>query len=180
MKKAASIFLRADMKPQDVMNISFWLENRDVTRYLNEDASPEALRLLAETTPAPLLTCRFNRAGNFFLVCGDEEDSIGFVRLCERGGPDCCEVVVAIGDERLWGNGYGTDAMRAAQAQAFFARRARKMIAKIYHGNVRSERMVRCCGFREEERLEKLSRYSITLDEYIAALERQRERKILA
>jgi RimJ/RimL family protein N-acetyltransferase len=180
MKKAASIFLRADMNPQDVVNISFWLENRDVTRYLNETASPEALRRLAETTPAPLLTCRFNQYGKFFLVCGDR-DPIGFVKLREQGGASgCCEVVVAIGDERLWGNGYGTDAMRAAQTHAFFERRVKKMIAKIYHGNVRSERMVRCCGFREEERLEKLSRYSITFDEYVAALEREREQKILA
>ena len=174
MKKAASIFLRADMRPTDVKNISRWLESRSVTRYLNEDDNaPEALRRMLDTTPAPLLTCRFNQYGKFFLVCEDEEDSMGFIKLREHFDSGCFEIVVVIGDERLWGNGYGTDAVRAAQYRAFFDWRAKKMIAKIYHGNIRSERMVRCCGFREEQRGESLTLYSMTMDEYLRALTRE-------
>ena len=37
MKKAASIFLRADMNLQDVRLLIHWMENPAVTRYLNED-----------------------------------------------------------------------------------------------------------------------------------------------
>ena len=174
MKKAASIFLRADMRPTDVENISRWLESRSVTRYLNEDGNaPEALRRLLDTTPAPLLTCRLNQFGKIFLVCQDGDDSMGFIKL--RGHSDCFEIVVAIGEERLWGNGYGTDAVRAAQYRAFFDWRAKKIIAKIHHGNIRSERMVRCCGFREEQRGESLSLYSITMDEYLRALTREKD-----
>lgn len=175
MKKAASIFLRADMGQADLYRLSDWMENREVTRFLNEDVnSPRELRRLAETTPEPMLACRFNQRGRFFLVCDGEEDSIGFVRLSRQETPDCYEVVFAIGEAALWGNGYGTQALRAAQARAFFDWRAQKLTAKIYHGNLRSELTVKSCGFREEQRLEKLSRYSITMDEYLDFLEQKR------
>ncbi len=175
MKKAASIFLRANMGQADIYRLSDWMENREITRFLNEDAdSPRALRRLVETTPEPMLAYRFNQRGRFFLVCDDEEDSIGFVRLSRQETPDCYEIVFAIGEEELWGTGYGTQAVRAAQYRAFFDFRARKLIAKIYHGNLRSKLTVQSCGFREEERLEKLSRYSITMDEYLDFLEQKR------
>ena len=58
-------------------------------------------------------------------------------------------------------------AVRAAQAQAIFDWRASKLVAKIYHENFRSVQTVRRCGFREERRLENLSLYSITMQEYL-------------
>jgi RimJ/RimL family protein N-acetyltransferase len=171
MKKAASIFLRADMEPADVRALSGWLQNQTVTRYLNEDAgASDALLDLLETTPAPLLTCRFNRTGRFFLVCDGEDDAIGFVKLQKQADPGCYEVVFAIGDERIWGNGYGTQALRAALAQVFLEWRGRKVTAKIYRGNTRSERTVRGCGFREEARLENLSRFTLTQADYLEGL----------
>ena len=39
MKKASSIFLRADMEPADVKNLAGWMANRAVTLYLNEEQS---------------------------------------------------------------------------------------------------------------------------------------------
>ena len=53
MKKAASIFLRADMNLQDVRLLIHWMENPAVTRYLNE--APDivsGLRQLADMVPA--------------------------------------------------------------------------------------------------------------------------------
>ena len=173
MKKAASIFLRAEVEPRDVLRLSDWMQNRRVTRYLNEDAcaSQQLIRLL-ETTPTPMLACRFNQRGRFFLICNERQDSIGFARLKEEPGSGCCEIVFAIGEERLWGNGYGTQAVRAVQSHAFLERRARKLTANIYHGNARSVKTICRCGFHEEERLQKLSRYSITMDEYLNFLKR--------
>ena len=65
---------------------------------------------------------------------------------------------------RLWA------ALRAALAQVFLEWRGRKVTAKIYHGNTRSERTVRGCGFQEEERLEKLSRFTLTQSDYLELL----------
>ena len=175
MKKAASIFLRAQLEPVDVRRLSGWMRNRHVTQYLNEDAhASDKLEQLLETTPPPMLTCRFNQQGRFFLICDEREDSIGFIRLREQPGPGCCEIVFAIGEESLWGNGYGVQAVRAAQYYAFLERRAQKLTANIYHGNLRSVKTVCRCGFREEERLEKLSRYSITMNEYLNFLNKKR------
>jgi len=38
MKKAASVFLRADITLRDVDRMIRWMENPNVTRFLNEDA----------------------------------------------------------------------------------------------------------------------------------------------
>ena len=47
MDKAASVFLRSDIHPEDVSHLIRWLRNRNVTRYLNEDASaPQQLEQL--------------------------------------------------------------------------------------------------------------------------------------
>ena len=101
MKKAASIFLRADMNLQDVRLLIHWMENPAVTRYLNEDPDiVSGLRQLADMVPKPMLTCHFNRIGRFFMACTREGESVGFVKLREQGG-GTHEIVYAIGDEQL-------------------------------------------------------------------------------
>ena len=175
MKKAASIFLRADMGPADVWDLANWKEDREVTRYLNEErGTAERLRKLAASVPAPMLTYHFNQRGQFFMACGGDEGAVGFVKLKEMEDSRCYEIVFAIGDQTLWGNGYGSQAVQAAESRAFLDWRARKLTAKIYHGNARSVRTVLRCGFREERRLENLSCYSITQEEYLDFLEKKR------
>jgi len=168
MDKAASVFLRTDLQPADVRHIAGWLQDRQVTRYLNEgrNTAGELDRLLRETPP-PLLTCRFNRDGRFLLVCRDTAGSIGFVKLREDGTPGCYELVFAIGESSLWGNGYGTQAVRAAENHIFLERRARLLTARIYHGNQRSVNTVLRCGFRLVQEYERLSCYCITMEEYL-------------
>lgn len=45
MKKAASIFLRAEIEMNDIELLIRWMKNTNVTRYLNEDPNAEYLRL---------------------------------------------------------------------------------------------------------------------------------------
>ena len=68
MKKAASIFLRADIVQEDIRRLTLWLQNQRVTRFLNEDARvvDELNRLLADV-PAPMLRYHMNQQGRFFL-----------------------------------------------------------------------------------------------------------------
>lgn len=167
MKKAASIFLRADMNLQDVRLLIHWMENPAVTQYLNEDpAVVFQLRQMADTVPEPMLTYHFNRKGRFFMVCTQEGETVGFVKLREQE-TGTHEVVYAIGDENLWGRGYGTGAVRSALAAAFLERRARKVVARIYPENRRSVRSVSRCGFRCAERGMRLHRYEITIEDYL-------------
>ena len=45
MKKAASIFLRAEIEMNDIELLIRWMKNPNVTRYLNENPNAEYLRL---------------------------------------------------------------------------------------------------------------------------------------
>lgn len=173
MEKAASIFLRADIEPQDVRSLWAWMQNEQVTRYLNEGQGVAGeLRELLRSVPPMLLRCRFNQRGRFFMV-DRREDPVGFVKL-QPQAPGCYEIVFAIGEETLWGEGLGSAAVRAAESWAFLEWRARKLTARIYHGNQRSRRVVEKCGFRREQALECLDDYAITFDDY---LRRQTERR---
>ena len=116
--------------------------------------------------PEPMLTYHFNRAGRFFMACTQEGETVGFVKLREQGN-GVHEMVYAIGDEMLWGRGYGTDAVRSALAAAFLEHRARKVIARIYPENRRSVRSVSRCGFRCAEEGTRLHRYEITMADYL-------------
>ena len=64
MKKAASVFLRAQITAQDVDLLIQWLENPQVTRYLNEEScAADELRSLLRSVPKPLYGMRLSREG---------------------------------------------------------------------------------------------------------------------
>ncbi len=167
MEGAASIFLRADIRREDGQNMIQWVENHNVTRYLNEYGDiAEQIKTMLARTPDYLLTYYFNRDGQFYLVCMEDDRSIGFVKLC--GMPhETYEVVYAIGEEALWGRGLGHQAFMAALNKAFFEKRARYVDAKIYNSNNRSICIARHCGMRVVAQRGNLSVYRVTLDEYL-------------
>ena len=54
MKKAASIFLRAEITPRDVELLIQWMGDPQVTRYLHEETDiVQSLRRLLVSVPAP-------------------------------------------------------------------------------------------------------------------------------
>mgnify|MGYP004679355887 FL=1 len=89
MKKAASIFLRAEITPRDVEWLIQWMGDPQVTRYLHEETDiVQSLRRLLVSVPAPMLTFQFNRWGRFFMVCCQNDGSaIGFVKLKPLSSP---------------------------------------------------------------------------------------------
>ena len=126
MKKAASVFLRTEMTLRDVELLSQWMENPIITRYLNEmPGASDSLRDLAGKISAPLLALRFNQEGRFFLVCEKDGEAIGFVKLRPLQSRGMHEIVYAIGEESLWGRGYGKGAVRSALSAAFLDSRNR-------------------------------------------------------
>lgn len=171
MKKAASIFLRAEIEPRDIELLIHWMGNPHITQYLNEEPSViRSLRQLLLTVPAPMLTFHFNRGGRFFLACRNNGDTIGFVKLRELPERGAYEIVYAIGEETIWGRGYGEGAVRSALAMVFGEWRGRKVIAKIYPGNQRSIRSAHACGFRQTGSDGRLLLYGITMEEYLQQL----------
>lgn len=58
------------------------------------------------------------------------------------------EIVYAIGEDTLWGQGYGEAAIDKALRIAFSKLGAHSVIAKINPANERSRRLAAACGFR--------------------------------
>ena len=178
MKKAASIFLRADITLRDVDRMIRWMENPNITKYMNEDPGiVHFLRRLSLSVPEPMLSFHFNRSGHFFLACPEAGDSVGFVRLTPMAGDNTYEIVYAIGEEALWGRGLGEGAIQAALAKAFFELRAERLVAKIVPDNRRSIRSVCGCGFSYCGMDGSLQRYSITAEAYLRQLSLQAQKR---
>lgn len=151
MRKAASIFLRACERRKDVDDLIYWLKNPEVTRFLNKDAGVISyLSRLADTVPEPVLTFHLNAMGRFFMICLGDGTAVGFVKLAKTTDADTYEIVYAIGEDTLWGFGYGEAAIRQALHLAFEGLGIQKVIAKINPQNERSRRLAFACGFREE------------------------------
>ena len=171
MKKAASVFLRTEMTLRDVELLSQWMENPIITRYLNEmPGVSDSLRDLAGKIPAPLLALRFNQEGRFFLVCEKDGEAIDFVKLRPLQSRGTHEIVYAIGEESLWGRGYGKGAVRSALSAAFLDSCAERVIARIDPENTRSIRSVCACGFSRCGKEGKLHLYDLTQERYLENL----------
>lgn len=176
MKKAASIFLRADIQHNDLDLLVRWLETPAITRYMNEDpAAARQLQQLSGSVPAPMLRFHLNRQGPFFLICREDDRPIGFVKLMPLAGAGRYEIVYAVGEASLWGRGYGESAIRKALAMAFLEWRAQDITARIYAENQRSIRSVRSCGFRPQDTAGPLHRYTITWEDYLNDLRTRKQ-----
>ncbi len=167
MDKAASIFFRFDVHPNDVKSFIGWMDNPRITYYLNEDKEISVhMRNLLLNTPSPLITYHFNKDGKFCIVCNEKNTAIGFVKLTKLQNREY-EIVYVIGEEYLWGRGYGEKALKKALSVAFLELRATKVHAKIHRDNLRSIRMVKSSGFTAKNTDSVLYRYEIEFDEYI-------------
>jgi len=167
MNEAASVFLRADIQRQDGRYLAQWMRNTNVTRYLNEKGNiSDELIMLAERAPEGMLSFHLNQRGSFFLICSGDGSSIGFIKLAPSA-PKECEIVYAIGDESLWGRGYGRHALDLALNKAFFDMRKEKVTAKIRKENIRSIRAAQHCGMKPVREAGNIRIYEITFREYV-------------
>lgn len=146
MKKAASAFLRMEICHADITRMIRWMRNPNVTKYLNE--APDVARSLEElvrSVPEPMYQYHLCRTGHFFMVCHQENESVGFVKL-----------------------------LPTAMEGAFLHLRADRVVAKVMPQNLRSIRCVRACGFQQMAEMPRLVRFEITFDAYCQALQEKR------
>lgn len=120
MKKAASAFLRMEICHADIIRMIRWMRNPNVTKYLNEAPDvAQSLEELVRSVPEPMYQYHLCRTGHFFMVCHQENESVGFVKL-----------------------------LPTAMEGAFLHLRADRVVAKVMPQNLRSIRCVRACGFQ--------------------------------
>ncbi len=146
MKKAASAFLRMEICHADITRMIRWMRNPNMTKYLNEAPDvAQSLEQLVRSVPEPMYQYHLCRTGHFFMVCHQENESVGFVKL-----------------------------LPTATEGAYLHLRADRVVAKVMPQNLRSIRCVRACGFQQMAEMPRLVRFEITFDAYCRSLQEKR------
>lgn len=146
MKKAASAFLRMEICHADITRMIRGMRNPNVTKYLNEAPDvARSLEQLVQSVPEPMYQYHLCRTGHFFMVCHQENERVGFVKL-----------------------------LPTATEGAYLHLRADRVVAKVMPQNLRSIRCVRACGFQQMAEMPRLVRFEITFDAYCRSLQEKR------
>ncbi len=167
--RAKYVMLNQEVTKNDAIVIMNWMENHEVTKYLNEVSNISSeIRQAVERVNMTIMTHLFNRDGSFFLIYDEEQHPVGFLKLVRRAGE--AEMVLVIGDQQKWGHGLGKLSIRQGLNIAFFQWRIPRVIAKINKKNVRSMRAFENSGFNYEKDLETSVLLSINQDDYIQSI----------
>ncbi|WP_061316721.1 GNAT family N-acetyltransferase [Clostridium botulinum] len=161
-----NVELRQEVFKSDAAIIANWLEDTEITQYLNEKQNvSKSIKDIMYRVNMPILTHLFNQNGSFFMVTTSEKEPVGFLRLVPKN--NVTEIVIVIGDKDKWGKGLGTNAILKGLKHAFFQWRADEVVAKINFKNQRSRRVFRKIGFTEDKELAKEMQYSMSIKEFL-------------
>ncbi|ERK31720.1 GNAT family N-acetyltransferase [Clostridium intestinale] len=164
--KAGNVLLRQEVFSSDAFELIKWLEDSDVTQYLNEDQNVgNSIRQVMSRVNLPVLTHLFSQNGSFFILTIGDDSPIGFLKLIPKG--KVVEMVIVIGEKEKWGMGLGTNAIFQGLKHSFFHWRADKVIAKIKYKNHRSMNVFKNIGFKKEKDFNVEAQYSISIDEFL-------------
>ena len=167
--RALQVSLKQEVTRNDAMIIMDWMENHEVTRYLNESADiVMEIKNAISRVNMMIMTHLFNRNGSFFLIRTEENKPIGFLKLIRKMNE--AEMVVVIGDQEKWGQGLGKTSICQGLNIAFFQWRLQRVNAIISHHNLRSIKAFESAGFEPEKELSGSMLYSITQKDYISRL----------
>lgn len=164
--KAVHVNLRPEITREDAYLVMQWMSDHEVSRFLNEKQNvTSAMERTLERVELPILTHLFNHNGSFFIVCTEHDGPAGFLRLIRRAGET--EMVVVIGNRRLWGQGIGFHAIGHGLRHAFFDWRSERVVAKIHAYNTRSHRVFQKAGFCFTDQVRETCHYEITMDRFL-------------
>lgn len=167
--RANNVRLNQEVTRNDAIVIMNWMENHEVTKYLNEVSNISTeIKQVIDRVNMSIMTHLFNRDGSFFLIHEDDQHPIGFLKLIRRTSE--AEMVIVIGDQKKWGLGLGKLSIRQGLNVAFFQWRIPRVIAKISKKNVRSIKAFEKSGFTYEKELTNSVLLCITQDDYIQSL----------
>jgi RimJ/RimL family protein N-acetyltransferase len=163
---ANKVQLRQEVFEADAWRIIDWLEDNEITKYLNENQNVcKSIKETIYRVKMPILTHIFNQNGSFFIITTENKETIGFLRLVPKGIG--VEMVVVVGDKEKWGQGLGTSAIFQGLKHAFFEWKTDKVIAKINYKNERSKSVFKKVGFSKDKELAKEMQYSISLKKFL-------------
>lgn len=138
---------------RDSVHLAGWFRNAEYMRLMDTEParlfSPEAVKKWQEKD---LEVERPN--GVLFLIVRQEDDlPIGFIGL---DGVDLLHgdsfIGIGIGEQELWGQGYGTEAMRLSLEYGFQVLNLHRVTLNVFDYNQRAIRSYEKCGFQVEGR----------------------------
>lgn len=146
------IYLR-EVRATDVNHQYYkWLNDPAINGYLETRFVPRSMDNIAQFVN--------KMDGNvdepFFAICLLEEKThIGNIKI----GPinwhhRNADISLFIGEKKLWGNGYGTEAIRLVTKFAFETLNLNKLKASCYAHNIGSAKAFENCGYKQEGLLE--------------------------
>lgn len=160
------VTLRTELREEDLLLMIRWMSNEHVSRFLNEHQSITSQLKQVYDARLPVFAPLFNRGGRFFMLCTGREQPIGFLRMADMPG-NAAELVIAVGEESMWGQGYGSADLAEALKAAFFELRKELIIAHIHNANDRSRRLFTGYGFAPCAEGREMTRYRLSLDGYL-------------
>ncbi len=165
--EAIQVNLKQEITRYDAMVIMNWMENNEITRYLNETTDiVNEIKQAIDRVNMIIMTHLFNREGSFYLIYADNYNPLGFLKLVKRNKE--AEMVIVIGDQKLWGRGIGKASIKRGLDIAFFQWRIPNVIAKINSNNIRSINAFVNSGFILEYEYTDIKVFSLSMKDYIS------------
>ncbi|MBI4233518.1 MAG: GNAT family N-acetyltransferase [Chloroflexi bacterium] len=148
MLKGKRVTLRA-VEQGDLATFHLWMNDWEVKRFLAH-IYPLSMDEEAEWYEA----IQERKDERHFAIEDEAGELIGVVGL-RRISPEnrSAELGIALGERRVWGQGYGTAAVRAMLDFAFKQMNLHMVWLQTYEFNERAQASFRRCGFREDGRL---------------------------
>lgn len=167
--RAIQVNLKQEVTRNDAMIIMNWMENNEITKYLNESTNITLeIKQTIDRVNMTIMTHLFNRDGSFYLIHADERNPLGFLKLVKKHNE--AEMVIVIGDQKKWGQGLGKASIRKGLDIAFYQWRVPRVIAKINANNIRSIKAFEKLGFLLENEYTNTKVFSLSMDDYIKRL----------
>ncbi len=164
--RAIQVNLKQEVTRYDAMIILNWMENNEITRYLNESANITCeIKQTIDRVNMIIMTHLFNKDGSFYLIHDDDNTPLGFLKLVRKHNE--VEMVIVIGEQKLWGQGLGKSSIKRGLDIAFFQWRVPRVIAKINSNNIRSINAFENLGFSKEYENTNTKVFSLSMDDYI-------------
>lgn len=164
--RAIQVNLKQEITRYDAMIIMNWMENNEITRYLNETTNiVKDIKQAIDRVNMIIMTHLFNREGSFYLIHAGDHNPLGFLKLVK--GHKEAEMVIVIGDQKLWGRGLGKASIKRGLDIVFFQWRIPRVIAKINSHNIRSIKAFENSGFVLEYEYTNIKVFSLSMDNYI-------------
>jgi ribosomal-protein-alanine N-acetyltransferase len=151
--KGNEIYLKL-LLPEDVSeNYYNWMNDEEITRFLESRWSVFSMDDLKKYVQA-MNSSQSGFLFGIFLTKTNEHIGnikIGNINPVHRYG----DLGLIIGIKKVWGKGYGTEAVKLATDFAFKELNLNKLIAGIYEGNTGSYRAFIKAGYQDAGRLKK-------------------------